>query len=192
MKLRPESIVLVGVALASLWGGAETILQYFAEATDLAKVMFWEFGSLARATWPQMGFMAVVAVLASIYFFFNSWNYNALQNGGQVAGGLGMNVARTRILTVAVASFATATAISFIGLVAFIGLIAPHIARILVGNDYRYLLPASLISGSIIMLGSDLLARMVMSPIILPIGAITSFLGAPLFLVLLYREYRRG
>ncbi len=191
-KLRAESIVLVGVALASLWGGAETILQYFAEATDLAKVMFWEFGSVGRASWSQIGFMAVVAALISVFFFMNSWNYNALQNGSRVAGGLGMRVARTRILTIAVASFGTAAAISFIGLVAFVGLIAPHIARILVGNDYRYLLPASLVLGSIIMLGSDLLARMVMSPIVLPIGAITSFLGAPLFLALLYRGYRRG
>ena len=77
------------------------------------------------------------------------------------------------------------------GLIIFIGLIAPHIARRIVGNDYRYLLLASLVLGSVIMLGSDLLARMVISPIILPIGAITSFLGAPLFLVLLYRGFKR-
>ena len=81
--------------------------------------------------------------------------------------------------------------VSFVGLINFIGLIAPHIARRLVGDDYRFLLPASLVLGSIIMLASDLTARMVISPIILPIGAITSFLGAPLFLYLLYRGYKR-
>ena len=190
-KLRPESIVLVGVALAALWGGAETILQYFAEAVDLAKVIFWQFGDVGRASWSQISFMGVVTALSAIYFFMNRWNYNALQNGGQTAGSLGVSVTRTRILTVAVASFATAACISFIGLIGFIGLIAPHIARRLVGNDYRFLLPAYLVLGSIVMLGSDFLARMVMSPVILPIGAITSFLGAPLFLVLLYREYKR-
>lgn len=108
-----------------------------------------------------------------------------------MAAGLGVDVQRTRVVGVAVASLMAAIMVSFVGLINFIGLIAPHIARRIVGNDYRYLLPASLVLGSIIMLGSDLVARMVISPVILPIGAITSFLGAPLFLYLLYRGYRR-
>ena len=108
-----------------------------------------------------------------------------------VAGGLGVDVKRTRVAGVIAASLMAAVMVSFVGLINFIGLIAPHIARRLVGDDYRFLLPASLVLGSIIMLASDLTARMVISPIILPIGAITSFLGAPLFLYLLYRGYKR-
>ena len=107
------------------------------------------------------------------------------------AGGLGVDVKRTRVAGVIAASLMAAVMVSFVGLINFIGLIAPHIARRLVGDDYRFLLPASLVLGSIIMLASDLTARMVISPIILPIGAITSFLGAPLFLYLLYRGYKR-
>ncbi|RNL46959.1 iron ABC transporter permease [Paraeggerthella hongkongensis] len=187
----PESIVLVGVALSALWAGASTIIQYFSDDLALTKVIFWQFGDLGRATWSQIGFMALVGVACALYFFANRWNYNALQNGGQVAGGLGVNVARCRVLGVVASTVMAAAMVSFVGLINFIGLIAPHIARRLVGNDYRFLLPASLVLGSIIMLASDLAARMVISPVVLPIGAITSFLGAPLFLYLLYKGYRR-
>lgn len=190
-QMRAESIILVGVALSALWSGASTILQYFASDVELTRVIFWQFGDLGRATWSQLGFMTAVNIACAVYFFANRWNYNALQNGGHVAGGLGVDVQKTRVLGVAVASLMAASIVSFVGLINFIGLIAPHIARRIVGNDYRYLLPASLVLGSVIMLGSDLLARMVISPIILPIGAITSFLGAPLFLVLLYRGFKR-
>ena len=187
----PESIILVGVALSALWAGASTIMQYFSDDLNLTKVIFWQFGDLGRATWPQIGFMAVIGSLCSLYFFLNRWNYNALQNGAHVAGGLGVDVTRTRTVGVFVASLMAATMVSFIGLVNFIGLIAPHIARKFVGNDYRFLLPASLALGATIMLASDLVARMIISPVILPIGAITSFLGAPLFLFLLYKGYKR-
>ena len=186
----PESIILVGVALSALWAGASTIMQYFSDDLNLTKVIFWQFGDLGRATWQQIGFMAVVGLLCSVYFFLNRWNYNALQNGAHVAGGLGVDVVRTRMMGVFVASLMAATMVSFVGLINFIGLIAPHIARRFVGNDYRFLLPASLALGSTIMLASDLVARMVISPVILPIGAITSFLGAPLFLFLLYKGYK--
>lgn len=187
----PESIILVGVALSALWSGASTIMQYFSDDVELTKVIFWQFGDLGRATWPQIGFMAAVGTACSVYFFLNRWNYNALQNGGHVAGGLGVDVERTRITGVLVASLMAAAMVSFVGLINFIGLIAPHIARRFVGNDYRFLLPASLVLGATIMLASDLVARVVMSPVILPIGAITSFLGAPLFLFLLYKGYKR-
>lgn len=187
----PESIILVGVALSALWAGASTIMQYFSDDLNLTKVIFWQFGDLGRASVQQIGFMAVVGLLCSVYFFLNRWNYNALQNGAHVAGGLGVDVVRTRMMGVFVASLMAATMVSFVGLINFIGLIAPHIARRFVGNDYRFLLPASLALGSTIMLASDLVARMVISPVILPIGAITSFLGAPLFLFLLYKGYKR-
>ena len=190
-QLRPESIILVGVALSALWAGASTIMQYFSDDVNLTKVIFWQFGDLGRATWSQIALMAVVGLGCAAYFFANRWNYNALQNGGQVAGGLGVDVDRVRVVSVAVASLMAAIMVAFVGLINFIGLIAPHIARRFVGNDYRFLLPASLILGAAIMLASDLAARMIASPVILPIGAITSFAGAPLFLYLLYKGYKR-
>lgn len=190
-RMRAESIILVGVALSALWAGASTIIQYFADDVELTKVIFWQFGDLSRATWNQIAFMGASCIVCAVYFFMNRWNYNALQNGGRAAGGLGVSVTRVRVLGVAVASFLAASMVAFVGLINFVGLIAPHISRRIVGNDYRYLLPASLVMGSIIMLASDFIARVVISPIILPIGAITSFMGAPLFLTLIYREYHR-
>lgn len=189
--MRAESIVLVGVALSALFSGASTIMQYFADDVELSKIIFWEFGDLGRASWSQMGLMAGIGSACCIYFFANRWNYNALLNGGRVAGGLGVDVDRTRVLSVAIASLTSAVMISFVGLISFIGLIAPHIARRFVGDDYRFLLPSSLILGSAIMLASDLGARMILSPVILPIGALTSFMGAPLFMYLLWRGYKR-
>lgn len=183
----PESIILVGVALSSLFAGSSTILQYFAQDVELSRVIFWQFGDLGRATKAQIVLMAVVALLGAVYFVANRWNYNALQNGARTANGLGVNVTRTRLLTVLCASCVAAVITSFVGLINFVGLIAPHIARRLVGNDYRHLLPASALMGACIMLASDLVCRMIISPIILPIGAITSFLGAPLFLWLLFK-----
>jgi iron complex transport system permease protein len=190
-KLSPESIILVGVALSALWAGATTIIQYFSNDVELTRVIFWQFGDLGRATWPQIACMFIVVVLCAGYFIGNRWNYNAMLNGSTVAASLGTDVKRVRIITVAVASLCTAVIVSFVGLINFIGLIAPHIARRFVGDDYRFLLPASLVLGSAIMLASDLIARLIISPIILPIGAITSFLGAPLFLYLLYRGFTR-
>lgn len=187
----PESIILVGVALSALWSGASIVIQYFSDDIELTKVVFWQFGDLGRADWSQIAFMALIGLACAVYFFVNRWNYNALQNGEHVAAGLGVSVRRCRIMGVAVASVTAAAMVSFVGLINFIGLIAPHIARRFVGNDYRYLLPASMLLGSIIMISSDVLARVVASPVILPIGAITSFLGAPLFLYLLYAGYRR-
>ena len=124
----PESIILVGVALSALWAGASTIMQYFSDDLNLTKVIFWQFGDLGRASVQQIGFMAVVGLLCSVYFFLNRWNYNALQNGAHVAGGLGVDVVRMRMMGVFVASLMAATMVSFVGLINFIGLIAPHIA----------------------------------------------------------------
>lgn len=131
--------------------------------------------------------MALVAIISIIYFLKNRWNYNALQNGALTAKSLGVSVKKLRLTTVFIASLCAACIVAFVGLINFIGLIAPHIARKLVGCNYCFLLPASAILGSALMLASDIAARMIISPIILPIGAITSFLGAPLFLYLLYK-----
>lgn len=184
---RPESIILVGVALSALWAGASTLFQYFANDIDLAKVIFWHFGDLGRATWLHIKIMALVAIISIIYFLKNRWNYNALQNGALTAKSLGVSVKKLRLTTVFIASLCAACIVAFVGLINFIGLIAPHIARKLVGCNYCFLLPASAMLGSALMLASDIAARMIISPIILPIGAITSFLGAPLFLYLLYK-----
>ncbi len=186
-KVTPESMVLSGVALGALFAGATTLLQYFAEDVKVAAVVFWTFGDLGRAGWNEVIIMAGLVLLALLFFAFNRWNFNALLSGEETAKGLGVNVTRLLLLSMLVSSLTASIIVSFVGIINFIGLIAPHIVRPLVGNDYRFLLPATALVGSVLLLASDIAARLVLAPIILPIGAITSFLGAPMFIYLVYK-----
>lgn len=186
-RVSPEAMVLSGVALSTMFSGATTLLQYFAADVKVAAVVFWTFGDLGRTGWNEVIIMAVVVTMALLYFSFNRWNFNALQNGEETAKGLGVNVNRMRLVGMFVCSLTASTIVSFVGIINFIGLIAPHLVRRFIGNDYRYLLPASALMGALLLLVSDTVARLAVAPIILPIGAITSFLGAPLFLYLLFK-----
>ena len=186
-RITPEAMVLTGVALSALFSGGTTIMQYFADDVSLAAVIFWTFGDLGRGSWVQVGIMAIVVLMSSVYFIFNRWNFNALQSGENTAKGLGVNVDVMRIVGMVICSLTASVIVSFVGIINFVGLIAPHVVRRVIGGDYRFLLPASAITGALMLLLSDTLARMVVSPVILPIGAITSFLGAPIFLYLLFK-----
>ncbi len=186
-RITPEAMVLAGVALSSLFSGGTTLLQYFAVDVKLAAVVFWTFGDLGRTSWREVVIMAVFVALSFIYFLFNRWNYNALQSGEQSAKGLGVNADAMRVTGMIICSLTSSVIVSFVGIINFVGLIAPHAMRRVVGSDYRFLLPASALTGTLILLLSDTAARLVVAPVILPIGAITSFLGAPIFLYLLYK-----
>jgi iron complex transport system permease protein len=191
IRATPESLVLSGVALSSLFAGATTLMQYFASDVKLAAVVFWTFGDLGRTSWKEILIMAVISIMALAYFMLNRWNYNALQNGEETARGLGVNVDRMRLVGMFVCSIAASTIVSFVGIISFIGLIAPHLVRRFIGGDYRFLLPASALMGALLLLLSDTFGRLAVSPVILPIGAITSFLGAPLFLYLIFKRSKK-
>ncbi|UPA30897.1 iron ABC transporter permease [Terrisporobacter glycolicus] len=186
-KITPETMVLAGVAISSLFSGATALIQYFADDVEVAAIVFWTFGDLGRVSWKEILIVTVISGLAFLYFLYNRWSYNALESGEQTAKGLGVNVSTMRIVGMVISSLTASVIVSFVGIINFIGLIAPHIMRKFVGNDYRYLIPASAIFGAFLLLFSDTIARMVISPIILPIGTITSFMGAPLFLYILFK-----
>ncbi|WP_432409155.1 FecCD family ABC transporter permease [Wukongibacter sp. M2B1] len=187
----PEAIVLAGVALSSLFSAGTTLIQYFADDVEVAAAVFWTFGDLGRISWNEVSIMAIVIGLALIYFMLRRWDYNALDSGEESAKSLGVNVERVRLEGMLVSSIVTAVAVSFLGIIGFIGLISPQIMRRIIGGDHRFLIPMSAIMGSLLLLFSDTLARTIIAPIILPVGAITSFFGAPLFLYLLLRGYRK-
>lgn len=189
--MTPESIVLAGVALSALFTGATALIQYFATDTQVAAVVFWTFGDLGRTSYREIAIMAIVTLAAFAFFHLNRWSFNAMESGEGTAHGLGLNVKRTRLLNMIVGAFASSTVIAFCGTINFIGLVAPHIMRRFIGNDYRYLLPASALAGAVILLLSDVIARMAVASVVLPISAITSFVGAPLFLYLLMRGAHR-
>lgn len=184
----PSEIVLVGVAASSIFSGCTALMQYFADEVDLSEIVFWTFGDLGRTTYREILLIGGIVLLTSLYFYFNAWNYNAVNTGSNTAAGLGVNIQLVRLTGLTLASLSVSVMVSFVGVVNFIGLIAPHILRPLVGADNRILLPASMLGGSIILLLSDLFARMILSPVILPIGALTSFLGAPMFIYILLRK----
>ncbi len=186
-KITPEAMVLAGVALSAMFQGATTLLQYFANEVQLASVVFWTFGDLGRTGWKEVRLMTVMVLAATLYFILGRWNYNALESGEQTAISLGVNVNRVRIVNMVICSLTAAVIVSYLGIINFIGLVAPHMVRKVVGNNHTYLLPGSALMGAILLLLGDLAARTVISPVILPIGAITSFLGAPLFLYLLFK-----
>lgn len=185
----PEVLILVGVALSSLLTAATMLLQFFADDSELPEIVFWTFGDLGRAYWESIYIMGFITLLASAYFFYNRWNYNAIDAGDEVARGLGVNVDRVRLTGMLVASLATAAAVSFLGIIGFVGLVCPHIARRFVGDDQRFLIPSACIVGAVLLLASDVAARLIIAPYVLPVGIITAFMGAPLFLYLLIRGY---
>jgi iron complex transport system permease protein len=187
----PEAMILAGVALGSLFTAATTLIQYFAEDVQIAAIVFWTFGDLGRASWRDAGIIAVLVVLAIIYFMLHRWDYNALASGEETAKGLGVDVHKLRLGGMAISSLISAVAVAFLGIIGFIGLVAPHMMRRLIGGDHRFLIPGSAVMGCLLLLAADTLARTLIKPIILPVGAITSFLGAPLFLYLLSRGFKR-
>lgn len=188
----PEVMVLAGVALSSLFSAGSTLIQYFAQDTQVAAAVFWTFGDLGRASWNEVILMSVIVAAAMIYFMMRRWDYNALDSGQESAKGLGVNVERVRLGGMFMSSLITAAVVSFLGMIGFIGLIGPQIMRRVVGSDHRFLIPASALMGAALLLVSDTAARIIISPIVLPVGAITSFLGAPLFLYLLMRGYKKA
>lgn len=189
--MTPESIVLAGVALSAVFTGGTALIQYFAEDTQVAAVVFWTFGDLGRVTYRELAIIGAVTAAAAAFFFLNRWNLNAMESGEGSAHGLGVDVSATRLASMFVGSAAASTVIAFCGTINFIGLAAPHITRRLIGSDYRHLLPGSAIMGAGLLLASDLIARSALAPVILPISAITSFVGAPIFLYLLMKGARR-
>ncbi len=185
--LSPEAIVLAGVAMSSLFVALTTLVQYFADELQLSAMVYWSFGDLARATWREDGIMTVAFVLAFIYFLLRRWDLNASTLGDDVAKSVGVNIERERLIGTLLSAFITSVTVAFVGVIGFIGLIAPHSMRLTAGGDYRFLIPLSALAGALLLVSADLLARLILSPMNLPVGVITSFLGAPTFIYLLVR-----
>jgi iron complex transport system permease protein len=188
--LGPAGLILAGVALSSLFAGGSTLLQYFADETKISSVVFWTFGNMGAASWPELLIITVVFAVAIVYFMLNRWNYNAMEAGTDTASSLGVNTRAVMLTGMVISTLLAAGAVSFVGIISFVGLVAPHIMRRFVGNDYRYLIPCSAVAGALLLILADTFGRLIIAPVILPIGAITSFLGAPLFLFLLFRGFK--
>lgn len=183
----PETMILTGIILGSLFIAGTTGLEYFAEDVQLSTIVFWTFGDLGRASWCEFYILLAIIIPSLLFFMRNRWNIRSLNTGDETANSLGVNVERTRIKVMLVASLTTAVAVSFFGIIAFVGLVVPHLVRKMVGSDERFLIPATALFGGVFLLASDLLARSIIAPMVLPVGILTSFIGAPLFIFLLFK-----
>jgi len=181
----PEVMVLCGVALGSLFSAATMFLQYFADDVQLASIVFWSFGDVGRAGWREVWIMGAIVAPGVVFFIVNRWNYNAVEAGDETAKGLGVNVETVRLWGMIVSSLMTAVIVSFLGIIGFVGLICPHAVRKVIGDDNRFVVPASCLCGAALLMASDTAARLVLAPHVLPVAVLTSFLGGPLFLYLL-------
>ena len=190
-KLTPESIILAGIALSSLFVSGTVLIQYFATESEVASVVFWTFGDVSRSTWSELLLVTAASALISLFFLWNRWNLNAITAGEDTARGLGVRVDRLRLSGMFAAALAAALVTAFHGVIAFLGLLAPHIGRRLVGTDHQLLVPCSALVGALLLLASDTLGRCLVGSGSVPVGVLTSFMGAPLFLYLLLRGARR-
>ncbi|GAU07413.1 FecCD family ABC transporter permease [Desulfoplanes formicivorans] len=186
----PETMILTGVALGALFTAGTMFLQFFADDVQLAAMVFWTFGDTARASWNEIALLAGVTGVASVYFLANGWNYNAIDAGDETARGLGVRVDRLRVTGMLMASLVTSVIIAYLGIIGFVGLVVPHMARRILGGDHRFLLPATLFLGALLLLVSDTAARLMLAPHVLPVSVLTAFMGAPLFMYLILRGYK--
>lgn len=184
----PETMILAGIAMSYIFSAATTLMEYFADPEAVKEVVFWMVGDLDKAKWGNILPTFSIVVFCFIPLMLKSWDMNLLSAGDETAKSLGVDVERTRILLLIIASLMTSVIICFTGTIGFIGLVAPHMCRMVIGGDNRFLIPASGIFGGALLLSADTIARRIIAPVILPVGVITSFMGGPLFLYLIMRR----
>jgi len=189
--LSPEAVILAGVAISSVFMAGTTLIHYFADELQLASMVYWSFGDLGRTSWKELILIMILFIPSMVYFVFKGWDLNAAEIGDNTAKSLGIEIERLRFTGILLASLITAVSVAFVGIIGFVGLICPHIIRLMIGSDHRFLIPSSAILGALLLLGSDMISRVIVAPTIIPVGIITSFIGVPLFMYLLLRMEAR-
>nr|WP_211239640.1 iron ABC transporter permease [Jiangella gansuensis] len=186
-QLSPTRMILSGVALGTLFSAITSYLTVTTDAQNVVSVLFFLLGSVSAATMPSLIGPAIALVVACVVVGTQLRPMNALLTGDESATALGVNVARLRGLLLLVASLLTGAIVSVSGGIGFVGLVIPHVARILVGSDHRRMLPVTVLGGAAFLMLADLLARTVAEPTEIPLGILTAFVGAPFFLWLMRR-----
>lgn len=184
----PGVVVLAGIAVGSIWTAGTTLLQFYATDVGLSAAVIWNFGDLGRATYRAGLIMAAAVALGGAFFLLMSWRYNALLSGDAAAKTMGVHVDRLRFVSLLLASMITAVCVSFLGVIGFVGIICPHAVKRLLGQDHRFTIPASMLGGSLLLLLADTVSRSMGSGSALPVGAITTLLGAPFFVAVIFSK----
>ena len=184
------TMLLAGIAVSALAGAVSGLLSYYADNEMLRQISIWQMGNLSTANWQRVLVLTVVAILVLSLFPRESKSLNALLLGESEARHLGIDVQQVKRKLILLTTLGIGTAVAIGGMIGFVGLIVPHIVRLLIGPDHRWLLPASALAGGILLLLADTIARIIIAPTELPTGILTAILGAPFFIMLLVQQRR--
>ena len=186
--LTPVGLILGGVATASFFQALLFMIQYFSTDVQVAAITFWMFGDLGRAYWDELFLIFIANIVLVMYALYRVWSYNALLLGDEIAKTLNADPKRIRLESMLVVAVGNAIAVSFVGIIGFLGLIAPHIIRMIIGGNHKHLIPYSAVLGASLLLAADVLGRVIIAPRTLPVGIITTLLGVPMLIYLIVRR----
>ena len=189
-SMTPQTVILGGIVMNFFFMALQQVLIYRASPEIAQLINGWTFGNLERSSWLSVAVAIVPTVIVALVLWKRSWAITALTLGEERALSLGVNVKRLRIETFFLSSVLIACAVSFIGTISFVGLVAPHLAKLVLGEDQRFLLPGSLLTGALLMTVSSVIAKLLSTGAIMPVGIVTSLIGVPFLLVLLIRHSR--
>ena len=190
-RFSSEMLVLVGIALLFIFQSLLSLVQFISAPEVSQQILFWLFGSLNKATWQSLIIIIVVTTICVALLSKELWKLTALRLGEDRAASLGINLQVLRIKVLVLAAMMTATAISFVGVIGFIGLVAPHVARMLLGEDQRFFLPGSMLVGAAFLSLSSVLSKVIIPGALFPVGIVTSFIGVPFFFWIILNNKRR-
>ena len=186
-----QTIILAGIALLFLFQSLLSLLQFVSSPELNQQIVFWLFGSLMRTTWDSLTITFVITLGCSVLLYRDAWKLTCLRLGEARARSLGVNINALRIKTLVLVALMTATAISFVGIIGFIGLVAPHIGRMLIGEDQRFLIPLSALCGAAMLSISSVISKSIVPGALFPIGIVTAIIGVPFFIWLILGRGRK-
>lgn len=184
----PTVLVMAGIAVMYLFNAMTSMLKLWATDSTLSEIYIWSVGSLTLAGWTAVPYLLGIVIPGIVLMMLLSRQINVLTTGDENATAMGINVNQIRRVLLVIIALVAATIVAFTGLIGFVGLIAPHVCRIFVGADNRFMIPASAMFGAMMLVLADLLGRTIIAPSVIQVGVITSFLGGPMFLWLLLRK----
>ncbi|WP_174888413.1 FecCD family ABC transporter permease [Candidatus Williamhamiltonella defendens] len=187
---RAETLVLLGIAMVFTFNSLLALVQYFSHEQAVAAVVFWTMGSLMKATWPKVAVVFSIFILTLPLLIKRVWALTALRLGDEKAQSLGINVKNIRLEILLLVSLLASIPISFVGAIGFVGLVGPHIARMLIGEDQRFFMPASLLTGALLLSISSVVSKLLIPGIVVAIGVVTSLIGIPFFVTLILHSRR--
>lgn len=186
-----HAVVLFGIALLFGINAIVGLIQFVADAESVQQIVFWTMGSLARASLDKVMIVTLVLAVCLPFSLRNAWAMTLLRSGEEQARSLGIRVERMRLVVLLRVSLLTAAAMAFVGEIGFIGLVAPHIARLMLGEDHRFLLPGSALAGALLLSLSSIASKLLLPGVVLPVGIVTALVGIPLFIALIVGRSRR-